>query len=314
MLYRADPNVRGISNATSVDTDPASDFGDGIIFFPNAGFSGDAVVTADLIQITHYTDEASGIQRDEVVVKKSATATIHVDDLHRLKLTPPQTRLPFGGSVGLVARLEAPDNTSSAAGGASGSAVTATRYEWLMGGLAGAGELISAPDSASATFNAFSEEAVFTVSVKVIETRADGSEVINGPAKAVIHVERDLRTVHTFGYFVAEDSSQYVGCNDPTRHCVRANVYFPRIQKAISYSVVVVGFNDPAAYGDHHAWGWQAGENGSISDPAVHAVGSEFVVGLAGGSGPIESYGETVAYYTTRFAGIRVLVSAVVDD
>ncbi|MDX2199149.1 MAG: hypothetical protein SF069_09280 [Phycisphaerae bacterium] len=305
-LNLVDPSSTAtLNNAKTINTDPASDFGGAVLYFPDLGTSGEIVVKAEVIRPTNRTvinEFGEPVQEQEDIVIATAQAVIHVNDELRLKLTPPVTVLPSGGTVSLEAVLEALSGTS-------GQDDLNLRYEWNMTGLAGAGDLQSSPSSKTAVFTAFSEAATFTVTVKAIETLEDGTERVNGPASATVKVDPRLRTVNTFGYYLSRDES-----TDPAYYSVVARVFIPKVQGAISYRIVGQGMHDSAYYGTGWSWSF-AGDPPTGSIPIMEEGGGySFGLSLAGGS--IASGGLAGAYgwMDSRFSGMRVIVTATVAD
>lgn len=305
-LNLVDPNSSAsLNNAKTIDTDPATDFGGAVLYFPDLGTSGEIVVKAEVIRPTDRTvinefGEAS--QEHEDIVLATAQGIIHVNDELRLRLTPPVTILPSGGTVSLEAVLEALSGTS-------GQDDLNFRYEWNMTGLAGAGDLQSSPDSKTAVFTAFTEAATFTITVKAIETLSDGRELVNGPASATVQVDPKLRTVNTFGYYLSRDESA-----DSDYYNVVARVYIPKVQGAISYRIVGQGMHDSAYYGTGYSWSF-SGNPPTGSIPIVE-VGGGYSFGLSSASGSIASGGLAGAFgwMESRFAGMRVIVTATVAN
>ncbi len=304
-LNRVDPNSSAnLDNAKIVDTDPATDFGGAVLYFPDLGTSGDIVVKAEVIRPTDRTvvnefGEAS--QEHEDIIVATAQATIHVNDELRLKLTPPVTILPVGGTVSLKAVLEALNGTTPDEAGLN------IRYEWNMTGLAGAGDLQSSPDNDTAVFTAFTEAATFTVTVKAFETLADGSEKVNGPASATVQVDPKLRTVNTFGYYLSRDES-----TDPDYYNIVARIFIPKVEGAIGYKIVGQGMHDSAYYGT--GWSWYFSGNPPTGIIPIEDVGGGYSFGLSSGSGAAAFAGDVYAWMDSRFAGMRVIVTATVAD
>ena len=175
-LNLVDPaSSAALNNASTLTTDPATDFGGAVLYFPDLGTSGEIVVKAEVIRPTDRTvinEFGEPILEHEDIVIATDQAVIHVNDELRLKLTPPVTTLPAGGKVSLKAILEAlqsageaPNLPGEAPGAGGDDADLNVRYEWNMTGPAGAGDLQSSPDSDTAESTAFSEAATFTVTV-----------------------------------------------------------------------------------------------------------------------------------------------------
>ena len=305
-LNLVDPaSTAALNNASTLTTDPATDFGGAVLYFPDLGTSGEVVVKAEVIRPTDRTvinefGEAS--QEHEDIILATSQAVIHVNDELRLRLTPPVTILPSGGTVSLEAVLEALSGTS-------GQDDLNFRYEWNMTGLAGAGDLQSSPDSRTAVFTAFSEAATFTVTVKAIETLSDGREQVNGPASATVKVDPRLRTVNTFGYYLSRDES-----TDSNYYSVVARVFIPKVQGAISYRIVGQGMHDSAFYGN--GWSWSFSGDPPTGSIPITEEGGGYSFGLSSASGSYASGGLAGAFgwMESRFAGMRVIVTATVAD
>lgn len=300
-LNRIDPGTTAPDNATTLDTDPTTEVGSSVLYFPETGASGEVKIKAEVIRPTDRTvinEFGEPSQEHEDIVVATAEAVIHVNDRRRLRLTPPVTTLPSGGTVSLKATLEN--------GLAQGSTI---RYEWNMTGLAGAGELQSSSDSDTAVFKAFTEAATFNVTVKAIETRADGSEEVNGPATAVVRVDPKLKTVTTFGYYFSRDES-----TDPSVYVVVARVYIPKVQGATSYSIKGQGMHDSAYYGT--SWSWYFSGNPPTGSIPIEDMGGGYSFGLSLASGSLASGGLAGAYgwMDSRFSGMRVIVTATVPN
>lgn len=306
-LNLVDPNSSAsLNNAKTIDTDPASDFGGAVLYFPDLGTSGEIVVKAEVIRPTDRTvinefGEAS--QEHEDIIVATAQAVIQVNDELRLRLTPPVTTLPSGGTVSLKAILEALNGTTPEKAGLK------IRYEWNMTGLAGAGDLQSSADNDTAVFTAFTEAATFTVTVKAIETLTDGSEKVNGPASATVKVDPKLRTVNTFGYYLSRDES-----TDSEYYSVVARVFIPKVQGAISYRIVGQGMHDGAYYGT--GWSWNFSGDPPTGSIPIEDEGGAYSFGLSSAGGSIASGGLAGAYgwMESRFSGMRVIVTATVRD
>lgn len=304
-----------LNNAKTIDTDPATDLGGAVLYFPDLGTSGEVVVKAELIRPTDRTvinEFGEALQEHEDIILATSQAVIHVNDELRLKLTPPVTTLPAGGRVSLKAILEAlqnaegtPDLPGEEADAGGGDAVLNIRYEWNMTGLGGAGDLQSSPDSDTAGFTAFSEAATFTVTVKAIEVLNDGGERVNGPASATVKVDPKLRTVNTLGYYLPKNVS-----TDPAYHYTVAWVYFPKIEGAISYRIVGQGMHDNAYYGT--SWS-MAVEGPPPAGGSVEDTGSEYRVGLSSSSSAA-SGGDAIAWMDSRFSGMRVIAKVTVAN
>jgi hypothetical protein len=285
----------------TIDTFPDGDYGNVATFVPLLDSSGTVKVRVEVIRPTNRTvinefGEAS--QEFENIVLATADAVIHINDLLRLELTPKFTKLPSGGKLQLRAVFQAEDTAEE-----SPSTATSIRYDWRMTGPAGAGDLQSSSDSDTATFTAFSEAATFTISVRTTETLEDGSQRINGPASAVVQVDPKLRTVNTFGYYFARDESE-----DADYYNVVAWVYVPRIDNALTYTVVGQDMHDESYYGDGWSWSFTAGLSGlEVSD-------GEYRFGLSSASGAAGGAGDAIGWMDGRFAGMRVLVTAVVQE
>ncbi len=315
-LERVDPESTALENAKIMKTDPANEYGAVVLYFPESGASGEVTIKCEIIRPTERTvinEFGEPVRESEDISIASSEAIIHVNDMMRLRLTPPTTTLPAAGTVSLKAifEIEPSDIPDMDPGDAdSPQAEPANiRYEWSMSGLAGAGELQSQSDSPDAVFTAFAEEATFTISVKTIETLEDGEEVVNGPAHAVVHVDPKLKVVHTFGYYLASDFS-----DDPDSYWVVAWLYFPKIQGAISYQIVAQGMHDDAFYGTGWTWNLTVAADGSITD--IHDAGGSYRIGMSGASGSIASggLGGAYAWMESRFSGMRAIVTAVVRE
>lgn len=303
-LNRIDPSATtGLENAKTLDTDPATDVGGAVLYFPDLGTTGEVTVKAEVIRPTQRTvinEFGEPSQENEDIIIATAQAVIHVNDLRRLQLTPPVTTLPSGGTVSLQATLER--ETGEVEG-------TDVRYEWNMSGLAGAGELQSSADSDTAVFKAFTKAATFNITVKAIETLADGSERVNGPASAVVRVDPKLKTVTTFGYYFSRDES-----TDPSVYVVVARVYIPKVEGATSYSIVGQGMHDSAYYGTH--WSWSFSGNPPTGSIPIIEMGGGYSFGLSLASGSLASGGLAGAYgwMDSRFSGMRVIVTATLPE
>lgn len=302
-LNRIDPSSSSPDNAKTLDTDPATAVGSSVLYFPDAGASGEIKIKAEVIRPTDRTvinEFGEPSQEHEDIVVATAQAVIHVNDRRRLRLSPPMTTLPSGGTVSLKATLD-----KDVAQG-QGSSI---RYEWNMTGLAGAGELQSSSDNDTAVFKAFTEAATFNVTVKAIETRVDGSEDVNGPATAVVRVDPKLKTVTTFGYYFSRDES-----TDSSAYAVVARVYIPKVQGATSYSIKGQGMHDSAYYGT--SWSWYFSGDPPTGIIPIEDMGGGYSFGLSLASGSMASGGLAGAYgwMDSRFSGMRVIVTATLAD
>jgi hypothetical protein len=312
-LETVDRSATTLENNTTLDSDPTGEFGSAAIYFPDAGASGAAVVQCEVIRPTNRTviDEFGEAQQEmEDIVVATSRATIHVNDSGRLKLTPSATTLPAGGVLSLKAILEAEisDGIDEATNDEDAEPSELV-YEWNMTGLAGAGELQSATDSDTARFTAFTEAATFTISVKTRETTPDGRVIVNGPAHAVVKVDPKLRTVNTFGYYLSKDDETAAGS-----YYVVAYVYFPKIEGAINYTVVAQGMHDEAYYGEGYTWNFSV-VNGQIYGGATDDGGA-YKVGLSSATGSTlgDNLSNAFAWMESRFSGMRVIVTATVQD
>lgn len=306
--------------APTIDTVPDGQFGNVAAYVPVLGSSGTVEIRVEVIRPTDRTvinefGEAS--QEHEDIVLASAGAVIHINDLLRLELTPPFTKLPSGGVVELKAVFKTEEDglvdteDTEDVGAEEADERINIHYEWKMTGLAGAGELQSQADSDTAVFTAFTEAATFTISVKTTEMLPDGTELVNGPAYAVVQVDPNLRTVNTFGYYLVRDES-----TDADYYSVVAWVYIPRIQGALSYSVVGQDMHDDAYYGEGWTWSFSRSATTDVFSGNLEESGGAYRFGLSSASGAITSGGLAGAYgwMEGRFSGMRVLVTAVVGD
>ena len=134
----------------------------------------------------------------------------------------------------------------------------------------------------------------------------DGSERVSGPASATVKVDPRLRTVNTFGYYLARNES-----TDPAIQSTIAWVYFPKIEGATLYQIYGQGMHDDSYYGT--SWSM------SVAGPPppgsnVEDTGSEYRVGLSAHSSHISGAGGARAWMDSRFAGMRVIVKVTVAD
>lgn len=306
--------------APTIDTVPDGQFGNVAVYVPVLGSSGTVEIRVEVIRPTDRTvinefGEAS--QELEDLVLTSADAVIHINDLLRLELTPPFTKLPSGGVVELKAVFKAEEDDLAGPDDAEGAGEEPAdepsdiHYEWKMTGLAGAGDLQSQADSDTAVFTAFTEAATFTISVKTTETLADGTELVNGPAYAVVQVDPSLRTVNTFSYYLARDES-----TDADYYNIFAWVYIPKIQGALSYSVVGQDMHDDEYYSEGWSWSFSRNVTTDVFSGNLEESGGAYRFGLSSAGGSIASGGLAGAYgwMDARFSGMRVLVTAVVGD
>lgn len=295
-----------------------SDFGNVAAYFPDAGATGEARIQVEAITqiVRRNVVQPDGSVRDEhdEEVVASATAIVRVNDELRLRLTPEQTGLPGGGTVTLTARFlnrTFDDFTAANAvlAGALGLAQPqpTVQYEWDSDGPAGAGSLSgNTPDSNTVTFTAGVERATFVISVRTTETFPDGSIRINGPARAVVHVDPDLETVTTFGYYLTRIENTWdIGAE------VVGWMYFPRVPGAISYSVRADGITDfTNAFGPTHSWSFSPDSSGQLH--GAQDAGGAYRVGLSSWAGSWGGVNGAFNWLQGRFSGMRVQVSAVV--
>lgn len=293
--------------AAEVVTDPSAEYGNVVQYVPDLDQSGEVKIHIDVFRPTDRTEidqfGAPQTQHEDIVVAEDE-AIIHVNDKRRLAITPKATVLPAGGTVTLKAVFNAPNDDPSLPD-VKDSEVT---YEWNYSGLAGAGSLESSPDSDSAIFTAFNEAATFTISLKTTETLKDGKTLVSGPVYATVQINPKLNVVHTFGYYFSKDES-----DDPDYYSVVAWVYVPKIQGAISYTVVGQDMHDDAYWGTGHTWGFSTADStfGGLEDE-----GGSYRFGLSSAGGAIASngIGGAYAWMESRFSGMRVLVTAVVQE
>ncbi|MCB9854580.1 MAG: hypothetical protein H6818_02750 [Phycisphaerales bacterium] len=296
----------------TIDTDIGDGFSNVVEYVPDSGASGEVRIKVEVYRPTDRIDVNSfgePVMEHEDIVVASAEAVVHVNDALRLKLTPKATTLPAGGVVSLKAVF-----TSDGSDGREGQIISAPasvksiEYEWHYFGLAGAADLQSDPNSDTAVFKAFNEAAAFTITVKATVTYDDDRVEVNGPASATVQIDPKLKTVNTFGYYLSKDES-----TESDFYYVVAFVYVPKIQGAISYAVVGQDMHDDAFYGTGANWAFsQAG--GSFS--GLEDVGGDYRFGLSSASGAIASGGLGGAYswMESRFSGMRVIVTAVVQE
>lgn len=300
-------SVAAGEKSNMVVTDPTTDYGSVVQYVPDFDQSGTVMVHITLIRPTDRTEiDAFGMphtQHEDIVLAED-DAIIHVNDKRRLAITPKATVLPAGGMVTLQAIFNAPNDDPSLPD-VKDSDVT---YEWNYSGLAGAGSLESSPDSDSAVFTAFNEAATFTISLKTTETLKDGKTLVSGPVYATVQIDPKLNVVHTFGYYFSKDES-----DDPDYYSVVAWVYVPKIQGAISYTVVGQDMHDDAYWGTGHTWGFSAADS---TFSGLEDDGGSYRFGLSSAGGAIASngIGGAFAWMESRFSGMRVLVTAVVQE
>jgi len=303
-LNLVDPAAEVSIHSPTLMTDPATEFGRAVLYFPDVGTNGDVVVRADAVRPTDRTvinEFGEPVQEHEDIVLASSEVVIHVNNELRLRLTPPVTTLPGAGTVTLKAIAE-PE------GAPTGLAVDDLRYEWGFSGLAGAGTLSASPDSDTAVFTAGTEAATFTVRVKAFEKVDGGGEREIGTAGAVVEVDPELKTVITFGYYIVE-----FGADSCDGYNANSYVYFPKIAGALSYTVYGEGMHDPYYWGTERVWSWSAADirprSGNLC-AGLDEIGGAYRFRLTAASGTdIAGY---IAASDARFAGMRVIVKAVV--
>lgn len=298
--------------AAKIDTDPGDGYGNVVEYVPDSGASGVVTILVEAIRPTDRTTmnefgEPVTEHEDVVIAGTSAIAVVHVNDTLRLKLTPKSTTLPAGGVVSLKAVF-----TSDGSDGREGQVIAAPdsarsiEYEWGFFGTAGAADFQSQASSDTGVFTAFNEAAVFTITVKATVTYEDGSVEVNGPASATVQVDPKLKTVNTFGYYFAKDES-----TDGDYYYVVAWMYIPKIEGAISYTVVGQDMHDDAYYGTGLTFSFSKSGD---SFPGMEDAGGDYRVGLSSASGAIPAIDGAYAWMESRFSGMRVIVTAVVQE
>ena len=180
--------------------------------------------------------------------------------------------------------------------------VGAAHYHWKTTGKFGrfsnsATEFDS--DSPSARYIATtSAQGEDTIAVTVTSNNV-GQTTEFGTARSQVKIEEKKSIV--IGHF----DTQVIPKPDD-RVNVNAIFTWPKVEGAKGYSVHCYGFNDPAYYGRDAYFG----PFGVPPNPGeVQDLGSTYLHGLAGQTGPSSIEADAVAYYRARFAGMIVEVT-----
>ncbi|MGC4043267.1 MAG: L,D-transpeptidase [Armatimonas sp.] len=173
-------------------------------------------------------------------------------------------------------------------------------YKWLT--TRNAGELLGSDDGGTkipvetqnATYKAHdTKEGVDTVTLEAYL----GSKLL-GSTTAKITVGSN--TIQTTGRFYVD-----VKTTEPGRSSITAIMAIPKVEGGKRYDIYVHGINDKDYYGTEYRTAFTI----PGLPPGWVDEGTEYAVGLAGGTGEDNGIPSGVAYYTNRFAGIIIDVT-----
>lgn len=258
----------------------------------NRGTLGDT----DTITVTVYRGSPANPTRERL---GTATAQVRIKKQLQLRVSPEQAEINTDGQIGLSAFFENPVPAGSD-----------VRYEWS---IAGPGSLtVTRADrnenEASVMYVAPSSEGTARVTVVAEVTRGDNHATYRtDPATVTITVKKGLRQLEITGQYLTHVT--YSGQGDGARYSAGALYSVPKVVGAKSYTVTIDNFTDSTGAvrpGPFTFDPRQAVPSDGSADAHIQDLGGSYWIGLSGADGPIGNAGGALAWFDSRFQGMRV--------